>query len=111
MVLLFCIIKDYRRVEDILLAFLENDITGATVIEGHGMGQILGDLPIFAAVRGMFPGTAHDSQVIFTVLEAQKAHLAVTIIEETVGDLSQPGNGICFTLPVGSCRGVSTPLN
>ena len=110
MVLLFCILKDYRIVEDILLAFLEHDITGATLIEGQGMGQILGDVPIFADVRGMFPGSAHDSQVLFSVLEAQDAHKAMNLVEEICGDLSQPGSGLCFTVPVGSSRGISPRL-
>ena len=110
MVLFFCILKDYRLVEDLCLAFLEHNITGATVIEGHGMGQILGDLPIFSAVRGNFPGSAHDSQIVFSVLEAQKAHQAMDVVGKIVGDLTQPGTGICFTVPVGSIRGIATPL-
>ena len=110
MVLFFSIIKDYRRVEEILLAFVENDITGATVLEGQGMGQILGNLPIFADMRGMFPGSSHDSQIIFSVLDENKAQRAMTLCEEIVGDMSLAGHGVCFTVPLISAMGVAAPL-
>ena len=63
--LVVCILKDYRRVEEILLGFVELGVTGATVFDARGMGQILGsEVPIFAGLRGLFPGSAVDSQII-----------------------------------------------
>ena len=38
MELLITIIKDYKKVEEILLGFIEIEVTGSTVIEGKGRG-------------------------------------------------------------------------
>ena len=42
MKLLIAIIKDYRKVEDILMGFLEHDVSGATVIEAKAWAKYLG---------------------------------------------------------------------
>ena len=72
MELLIAIVKDYSKVEEILLGFVEADIPGATVLEGQGMGQILGNVPIFADLRGHFPGSMHDSYVLISVIDSSR---------------------------------------
>lgn len=107
MILLVCILKDYRRVEEILLGFLELGVTGGTVLEGRGMGQLLGsEVPIFAALRGLFPGSVSDSNVILAVMRAEKAELCLDLIERIAGPLDQPGSGVAFTVPVVQVRGL-----
>ena len=62
MVLLFLILPDGSLLDNILEAYLEVGITGATVLDARGMGQILSEeVPIFAGLRSLFPGgeTAH----------------------------------------------------
>ena len=110
MSLLVCILKDYRAVEALLLAFLELDVTGSTVIEGRGMGQIVGDVPIFAGLRGHFPGSAVDSQVVLTVIDDSKVTACMEAIEATVGPLDEPGMGIAFTLPLGRAMGLASKI-
>lgn len=112
MVLLVCILKDYRLVEDVLLAFVEAGVTGATVIEARGMGQIIcNELPIFAGLRGMFPGAAMDSHVITSVMPRGKAFTCLDLVERIAGPFDQPGSGIVFTLPVERVVGLSPELD
>lgn len=100
-----CILKDYRRVEDLLLAMLDHGIPGATVLDGRGMGQILGgEVPIFAGLRGAFPGSAADSHVVFAVMSADQARFCLKLVEHVAGPLSEPGRGVAFVLPVGLPR-------
>ena len=49
MILLVCICNQPDKLEEILEAFVEVGITGATVLDTVGMGQILStEVPIFA---------------------------------------------------------------
>ncbi len=96
--------------EALLLAFLELDITGSTVIEGRGMGQIVGDVPIFAGLRGHFPGSALDSQVILTVIDNDQIDSCMKAIETTVGPLDEPGVGVAFTVPIGTAIGLASKI-
>ncbi|MCB9528000.1 MAG: hypothetical protein H6701_06310 [Myxococcales bacterium] len=106
MVLFAAILKDYRHVEDVLLGFVEAGVTGATVIEGRGMGQLIGQIPIFAGLRGMFPGSAGDSHIVIAVMDAARARAADRLVEKIAGPLDQPGTGITFTIPLGTVRGL-----
>jgi hypothetical protein len=111
MVLLVCILKDYDKVETVLLGLLELGVTGATVLEGRGMGQIVGgEMPIFAALRGLFPGSAADSHVLLVVAERARAEAAMDLIDRVAGPLAHPGSGIAFLLPVERALGLKLPL-
>ncbi len=106
MVLFVTVLKDYRHVEDVLLGFLEAGVTGATVLEGRGMGQLIGQIPIFAGLRGMFPGSGSDSHLVFAVMEARQARVCDRLVDKIAGPLDQPGTGITFTVPLGTVRGL-----
>jgi len=111
MVLLVCMLKDYRLLEDILLGFLEIGVTGATVFDARGMGQIIGsELPIFAALRGLFPGSAVDTHLLLTVATRETAQAALALIERLAGPLDSPGAGIAFTLPLEEIRGLKPEI-
>lgn len=106
MTLFICILKDYRRVEELLLGFLELGIGGATVLEGRGMGQLIGsELPIFAGMRGLFPGSAQDSHIILSVIDEALVDATFEAVESIAGPLSAPGAGVAFTLPLSHFRG------
>ena len=107
MELLITIIKDYKKVEEILLGFIEIEVTGSTVIEGKGMGQLLGDVPIHASLRGLFPGSAVDSYVILTVEDASRVMKACELIEKVCGSMNKPSEGVLFSVPVNRVRGLT----
>lgn len=105
-----CILKDYRKVEDLLLALLDLGVPGATVVEGRGMGQIIGgEMPAFAGVRGQFPGSAVDSNVVFCVTSARQAQRCLALVDRVCGPLTDPGHGIAFVLPVIGAAGLTDP--
>lgn len=109
--LLICVLKDYRLVEGLLLAFVEAGITGATVLEGRGMGQMLGmDFPLFANLRGLFPGSSAGSHVLFSVMPQAKLKLAYELLERTIGPLTEPGTGIAFSLPLDRVVGLAPEI-
>ena len=92
------------------MGFLENEVSGATVLEGQGMGQILGNIPIFADTRGFFPGSAHDSYIILSAVRSQQIDVCTQVIEDVCGPLADPASGIVFSLPIETIVGLKTAL-
>ena len=110
MQLVVAILKDYRLVEEVLLRFVDIDVTGATVVEGQGMGQILGDVPILSGLRGLFPGSGKASFVILAVVDERRVESCIQAISETTGDMNDPGRGIAFTVPLGTVEGLKESI-
>lgn len=108
MQLLMCVINDPSKVDDILQAFLEIGITGATIIDSYGMGKILvQDIPIFAGFRSMLSGGTNYNKTIFSLVEdEQKVQDAVKAVEIITGDLDSPASGIIFSIPVNFVKGL-----
>ncbi len=111
MKLLICIIKDYRKLDELLLGLVEIGVTGGTIVEGRGMGQVIGtELPIFASLRGLFPGSAQDSHLLLCAINDDLVAPSLQMIERILGSLSQPGTGIAFTLPIDQILGLKPEI-
>ncbi|MBN1354971.1 hypothetical protein JXA40_01740 [bacterium] len=109
--LLLCIIKDFNKVEAILTGFLDLGITGATVIDSRGMGEIISeDIPVFAGLRSFFPRGNLHTYIILSVVKHIQIADAFSLIREICGDLCEPGTGIVFTLPVTKVYGLAQGL-
>jgi nitrogen regulatory protein P-II 1 len=109
MTLLIFICNQPDMLEEVLEGFVEVGITGATVIDTVGMGQILSsEVPIFAGFRSMFRGASTVNKTIFSVIdEREKVRDALDIIDEILGGLNDPGKGIAFTVPIENVRGLA----
>ncbi|HHM24310.1 MAG TPA: hypothetical protein ENJ23_04635 [Bacteroidetes bacterium] len=107
----FLVIKE-DFLEEVLEAFLELDIRGATVIDSVGMGRILAyEIPIFAGLRSIIPGSRPYNKTVFSIIEREKLEKVVAAVEQICGDFSAPGTGILFALPVEFVKGLAkTPL-
>lgn len=110
MVVLVCILKDYRHVEELMLGFLELGISGATVVEARGMGQMLiQEHPLFIGVRDLFPGAAADSHLVLSVTDDTRATQGLALLGRITAGIDRGGAGVGFTLPVGQAVGLATP--
>ncbi len=105
---LFVVLNEIDYLEDILSGFLENEISGATILDSQGMGSLIvnsnsKDIPLFSSLK-MLLGDAHPySKTIFTVLKDQSmVDSAVEVVQEIVSDISSTGIGIMFTVPIGN---------
>lgn len=107
----FLILNKEEFLEEILEVFLELNIPGATVIDSVGMGAILAkDIPIFAGFRNVFQGSRSGNKTIVTLLSEDMVEPLVTAIEQVIGPLSAPGNGLAFTVTADSTFGLKPPL-
>jgi len=111
LVLLCITVVKGDHLEDILEAFLELGITGATVLDARGMGQILSqDVPIFAGLRNLFPGGQGEHSFVMSVAEESKAEAFLDRMPQICGCLQERGTGIAFTLPVTRVEGLAKEL-
>ena len=103
---LFVILNEIDYLDDLLCGFVENEISGATILDSQGMGSAIAhgsntDMPLFATLR-MLIGDAHPySKTIFTVLENETmVNKAVSVVQEIVEDISSPSVGFMFTVSI-----------
>ncbi len=70
--------------EDLLSAFLEIGVSGATVLDSIGMGHIISqNIPIFAGLRDAFAGSSPNNKLILVVVEEDM----ITKIAEVLADI------------------------
>ena len=112
MQLLFAVVNDPEKVDDILTGFLELGITGATVLNSEGMGRVLmHDIPIFAGLQTLITRSRPENRTVLSVLEDEKVEPALALLQDVCGDLHDPATGIAFTLPVTRVVGLSPELD
>ena len=101
MELLLFVLNKEEHLEEILEAFLELGISGATILDSVGMGRILAhDIPIFAGFRSLMQDSRSGNKTIISVVSEEKIPLVVKAIEQICGSLDEPGTGILMTFPV-----------
>ena len=108
MKLLVFILNREEHLEEILEAFLELNIQGATILDSVGMGSILArDIPIFAGFRNLLQGSQPANKTIITVIPDDLVEAVFTTVEQIVGPLDEPGAGLIFTLNIDQLRGIT----
>lgn len=108
MKLLVFVLNQEEFLEDVLEAFVEAGITGATILDSEGMGRFLTyDVPLFADFKEFMKGNKPYNKTIFSVVEKEeKIKIVERLIEKICGSLSEPGTGILFTIPVDYVKGL-----
>ncbi len=109
--LLVCIINQEENVNDILTGFVELGVTGATLIKSEGMGRALNDLPVFAGLQTLLAQGRPQSTTILSVIEdGETLDRAIRHVRAVCGDMTSPGTGILFTVPVERVVGLAEAL-
>lgn len=106
--LLIAIINDPRNVVDILDAFLENGIQGATVLESAGMAHLMADrVPFFSRFAELGEEEGRNKTIFVVLRSPEEVTHAVKSIEGVIGDLNRSDSGVVFTLPIDFCKGLN----
>ena len=85
----------------VLEAYVEAGIGGATILDSEGMGRFLThEVPLLADFREFMQGTTPRNKTILSVVSNEEAiQRLLSLLDEVCGDLSRPGTGIFFTVP------------
>ncbi|MBE5965779.1 MAG: hypothetical protein E7255_02230 [Lachnospiraceae bacterium] len=93
--------------EDILAGFVNEEISGATILDSQGMGSAIANsenesMPLFRSFQSLLSDSHPYSKTIFTVLEnEQMVEKAVAVVQDVVDGISDTGVGFMFTVPIG----------
>jgi nitrogen regulatory protein PII len=112
MKLLFFVLNETEKLDDVLTELATNGIKGATVIDSMGMARILSnnhddnEISFLSSLRSFLNPEREKNNLIFTVINDTQLEIAVKAIESVTGDLSQKNTGVIFSVPVDFTKGI-----
>lgn len=109
MQLLVIVLNRTEKLEDLLSAFAEHGINGATVIESTGMARAMGEINehrILGSLYELLNPERAKNKTIFAVIEERLLSNAKAAVKEVLGGFEKPDTGILFTIPVSYAEGL-----
>lgn len=109
---LFLVLNETDYLDDILTAFVDVGVKGATILDSQGMGRALIDsesrkIPLFGSMKSFLNNSHPYNKTIFTILDDDVlVDKAVRAVQDILGDMSKPGVGLMFTVPIGRVYGM-----
>jgi nitrogen regulatory protein PII len=102
MKLLVFVLNKEEFLEDVLEAYVEAGVAGATLLDSEGMGRFLAyEVPLFAGFKEFMKGNKPYNKTIISVIKHDAIISRVKdLVDKVVGGLENPGTGIMFTIPV-----------
>ncbi|NLC55167.1 MAG: hypothetical protein GX769_04715 [Erysipelothrix sp.] len=114
---LIIVLNKTELMEEILNSLMAIGVKGATILDSQGMGSKIlsknySSSNLFGAFKTAFDREHPYNKTIFTVIEGEELlHKAMETIQAIAGDLSNPGEGLMFTVPVGHVMGLAPSSN
>ncbi len=108
MKLVVFVLNKEELLDEVLAAYVEAGIGGATILDSEGMGRFLTyEVPLFSDFKQFMKGNKPYNKTIFSVVrnEALIPRLE-KLLDKVCGGLDEPGTGIFFTVPVEYARGL-----
>ncbi len=108
MKLLVFVLNREELLDDVLAAYVEAGIEGATILDSEGMGRFLTyEVPLFADFKEFMKGNKpYNKTIISVVKHEERIPELITLLDSVCGDLSKPGTGIVFTVPIDFYKGL-----
>ena len=108
MKLLVFVLNKEELLDEVLSVYAEAGVPGATVLDSEGMGRFLTyEVPLFADFKEFMKGNKPYNKTILSVIKDEKIiPRLMKLVESVCGDLTSPGTGIFFTIPVDFCKGL-----
>lgn len=107
---MFLILNRQENLDPVLEGLMKVGVSGATILDSKGMGQeILNcESPVVGGLRQLIYEQCRPyNKTVIAVIESEEAvERTITEVEKTTGDLSQPGTGVLFVLPLYRVKGV-----
>jgi len=114
MFLILLVLNDPDRLEDLLIAWEEKGVEGATVLFSTGLGRIRqlegwrDDMPLIPSLSDFYEIPENMNRTILTtVRDEAQVETIITATRSVIGDLDEKGNGLLLVLPVVRAYGVN----
>ena len=116
MLLQVLILRKVDMLADLLSAFTAAGLGGSTVLDCDGALQVLGQAsvdapPIFASLRKFLNPDQEHNKLVLTVISEEQLPVWRTAVENIVGDITAPGTGILFSVPITNVEGLAKRKN
>ena len=116
--LVVLVLNDPDRTEDVLNAWLDVGISGATILDSSGLShhiskhRLRDDLPLFPSLSDLLRSREEQHRTLFAVLpDGFDVEGLVAVTEQITGPLDEPGTGIMFVVPVTRAWGLHRKQN
>jgi nitrogen regulatory protein P-II 1 len=113
MKLILFVLHDPEKLRELLDAWKEAGISGATVLVSTGLGRLdqagalRDDLPLMPSLEDFLPRVDRLSRTIFTLTDEDAVvDRVVAATQRVVGDLYEPDRGLLIVLPVAQVYGL-----
>jgi hypothetical protein len=117
MYLILFVLNDPDRLEELLIAWEENGIQGATVLFSTGLGRIReldgwrDDIPLIPSLRDFYELPENMNRTIFTIVKDEaQVDGVVAATKRVVGELDERETGLLLVLPVARAYGMNKKL-
>jgi nitrogen regulatory protein PII len=114
MYLILFVLNDPDRLEDLLIAWEENGVQGATVLFSTGLGRIReldgwrDDMPLIPSLKDFYELPENMNRTIFTIVnDDAQVDAVVAATNKVVGELDERETGVLLVLPVARAYGVN----
>lgn len=104
----FIVLNKVDCLDDLLKAFSEKNLHGATILDSKGMAHSLDgftELNFTLSLRMLLNPERKSSKTIFMVVKDEEVDTVVSIVDEVTGGLNHADTGILFTMPVTRLEG------
>ena len=113
MSLILFVLHDPDKLRELLDAWKEAGVSGATVLFNTGLGRLhrsdtlSDDLPLMPSLEDFLPRAERLGRTIFSLVDDESIiEKVIAATERVVGDLDQPDRGLLVVLPVSKIRGL-----
>ena len=88
---------------------MENNLSGATVLDSSGMGHLISNqFPMFSMFAELESEREDNSKTILKIVKSvEEKERTEAIVEKVVGDLNEPDTAIIISMPVSSVKGIN----
>ncbi len=103
MVQVVIVLHKTECLDEILKKFVENNIPGGTILDGHGMARSVKkeeDNLLMSMLKDVIDFEDDTSKVMFMIVEENQIRTISQIVNEVTGGLQNPNTGIMFCTPV-----------
>lgn len=114
MFLVIFVLNDPDRLEDLLIAWEDAGVRGATVLFSTGLGRIRklptwrDDMPLIPSLKDFYSVPENLNRTIFTAVNTQsEVDAIVAATQKVVGPLDEEETGLLLVLPLSQAFGMN----
>lgn len=111
--MIFFVLHDLRKMEDVLNAWDKAGVSGITILPSTGLarhrngGILRDDMPLIPSLEDLIERAQNTNRTFFSVVDGEEmVDKVIAATESVTGNLDLPDTGILIAMPVARARGL-----